>query len=73
MGVSILKYHKWVKYNPLLGNYWTEQMLGCFHPHVGLNVFFGAVTQLLGQNNPIAGLVLFLPSAGLYLTQHFLE
>ncbi len=34
---------------------------------------FWAVTQPLGQNNPIAGFVYILPSAGLYLTQHFLE
>ncbi len=30
------------------------------------------VTQPLGLNNPIAGFVHILPSAGLYLTQHFL-
>ncbi len=28
---------------------------------------------MLGQNNPITGFVHILPSAGLYLTQHFLE
>ncbi len=28
--------------------------------------------RMLGQNNPIAGFVHILPSAGLYLTQHFL-
>ncbi len=37
------------------------------------NPTFWAVTQLLGLNNPIAGFVHILPSAGLYLTQHFLE
>ncbi len=31
------------------------------------------LTQLLVENNPIAGFVHILPSAGLYLTQHFLE
>ncbi len=38
MGVYILKYHNWVKYNPVLGKYWTEHMLGCFQPIVGFNV-----------------------------------
>ncbi len=28
----------WVKYNPVLGKYWTEHMLGCFQPTVGLNI-----------------------------------
>ncbi len=28
----------WVKYNPVLGKYLTEHMLGCFQPTVGLNV-----------------------------------
>ncbi len=28
----------WVKYNPVLGKYWTEHKLGCFQPTVGLNV-----------------------------------
>ncbi len=28
----------WAKYNAVLGNYWTEHMLGCFQPTVGLNV-----------------------------------
>ncbi len=37
------------------------------------NPTFWAVTQPLGLNNPIAGLVHILPTAGLYLTQHFLE
>ncbi len=37
------------------------------------NPTFWALTQPLGLNNPIAGFVLILPSAGLYLTQHFLE
>ncbi len=31
------------------------------------------LTQLLVENNPIAGFVHILPSAGFYLTQHFLE
>ncbi len=31
------------------------------------------VTQPLSLNNPIAGYVHILPSAGLYLTQHFLS
>ncbi len=30
------------------------------------------LTQILGQNNPIAGFVHISPSTGLYLTQHFL-
>ncbi len=34
---------------------------------------FWAVTQPLGLNNPIAGFIHILPSAGLYLTQYFLE
>ncbi len=34
---------------------------------------FWVVTQPLGQNNPIAAFVHILPSAGLYLAQHFLE
>ncbi len=25
----------WVKYNPVLGKYWTEHMLGSFQPTVG--------------------------------------
>ncbi len=29
------------------------------------------LTQLLVENNPVAGFVHTLPSAGLYLTQHF--
>ncbi len=58
----------WVKYNPVLVKYWTEHMLGCFQPTVGLNV----QPNLLGSN-PTAGFVHILPSAGLYLTQHFLE
>ncbi len=37
------------------------------------NPTFWAVTQPLDQNNPIAGFVLNLPSAGLYLTQYFLD
>ncbi len=37
------------------------------------NSTFWAVTQPLGKNNPIAGFVHILPSAGLYLIQHFLE
>ncbi len=37
------------------------------------NPTFWAVTQPLGLNNPIAGFVHILHSAGLYLTQHFLE
>ncbi len=37
------------------------------------NPTFLVVTQMLGQNNPIAGFVHILPNAGLYLTQHFLE
>ncbi len=36
------------------------------------NPTFWAVTQPLGQNNPIAGFIHILPSAGLYLTQPFL-
>ncbi len=28
----------WVKYNPVLGKYWTVHMLGCFQLTVGLNV-----------------------------------
>ncbi len=65
----------WVKYNPVLGKYWTEHMLGCFQATVGysFNPTFSAVTQPLGLNNPIAGFVHILPSAGLYLTQQFLE
>ncbi len=31
------------------------------------------LTQLLVENNAITGFVHILPSAGLYLTQHFLE
>ncbi len=31
------------------------------------------LTQLLVENYPIAGFVHILPSAGLYLTQHFLH
>ncbi len=31
------------------------------------------LTQRLVENNPIAEFVHILPSAGLYLTQHFLE
>ncbi len=34
---------------------------------------FKHLTQLLVENNPIAGFVHILPSAGFYLTQHFLE
>ncbi len=56
----------WVKYSPMLGKYWTEHMLGCFQPTV--NPTFWAVTQPLGKNNPIAGFIHILPSAGLYLT-----
>ncbi len=37
------------------------------------NPTFWAVTKLLGLNNPITGFIHILPSAGLYLTQHFLE
>ncbi len=37
------------------------------------NPTFWAVTQPLGLNNPIAGFIHILPSAGLYWTQHFLE
>ncbi len=33
--------------------------------------WFKHLTQLLVENNPIAGFVHILPSAGLYLTQHF--
>ncbi len=62
----------WVKYNPVLGKYWTEHMLGCFQPTM-FNPTFWAVTQPLGLNNPIAGFIHILPSAGLYWTQHFLE
>ncbi len=45
----------------------TQQLGEMFNPT------FWVVTQTLGQNNPIAGFVHILPSAGLYLTQHFLE
>ncbi len=66
----------WVKYNPALGEIWTNpaievvltQRLG-YYPE-GL---VKHLTQPLGQNNPIAGFVHISPSAGLYLTQHFLE
>uniref|UniRef100_A0A672QRH7 Otoferlin n=1 Tax=Sinocyclocheilus grahami TaxID=75366 RepID=A0A672QRH7_SINGR len=37
------------------------------------NPIFWVVTQPLGQNNPVAGFVHISPSAGLYLTQHFLD
>ncbi len=37
------------------------------------NPTFWAVTQPLGQNNPIVEFVQILTSAGLHLTQHFLE
>ncbi len=33
--------------------------------------WFKHLTQLLVENNPIAGFVHILPSTGLYLTQHF--
>ncbi len=56
----------WVKYSTMPGKYWTEHMLGCFQPTV--NPTFWAVTQPLGKNNPIAGFIHILPSAGLYLT-----
>ncbi len=45
----------------------TEHILGCFQPTMGK-----CLTNLLGSN-PAAGFVDILPSAGLYLTQHFLE
>ncbi len=28
----------WVKYKPVLGKSWTEHMLGCLQPTVGLHV-----------------------------------
>ncbi len=54
----MLGYTDWVVFNQQLG--WM------------FNPTFWPVTQPLGQHNPIAGFVHILPSAGLYLIQHFL-
>ncbi len=51
----------WVKYNPALGKYWTEHMLGCFQP---------TVANLLGSNptagskQPNRGSSIFYPALG---------
>ncbi len=67
----------WVKSNPSMGKIWTNtaifylfltQRLGSM-----FNPTFYEVTQMLDQNNPIAGIVHILANSGLYLTQHFLE
>ncbi len=51
----------------MLGKIWTNPAIGLFWP----SGWVKHLTQLLVENNPIAGFVHILLSAGLYLTQHF--
>ncbi len=62
----------WVKYNPALGKMWTNPAIGLFRPSSWVTAQ-KTFNPTVGWKQPSMCSVQYLPSTGLYLTQHFLE